>query len=334
MVAETVVRPERSAVTTTSFEYYGLRCYFESSDSLMNELVAVKWSGFNPDRTHVFEQTQLQILFGGDWPDTSHHLRLSATTWTTAEQIIVDHVYLGSLTRVKITLAGDTLESIQLVTQPSMMFRAASAFTKNQLRRQLYQMLLKLYVEQTLLWYLSWRHNLLCLHAAAIEKNGQVVVLAGLNGVGKTSLALSLVAKGYRLFADNYLLMDAHRAFLAPDTVRLEEDQAAALPGHVSEVASFGFGKTYLETSSWSDQRSLPVGLVALLIRGSSWDRQPRSAREIIKTVQHLQRVHGEAVELTALSQLRLAATSLKLPQTEYALVTVGPLSQLPDDLL
>ena len=42
----------------------------------------------------------------------------------------------------------------------------------------------------------------LVLHAAAIEVNGQALVLCGASGAGKTTLALTLTARGYRLLTE------------------------------------------------------------------------------------------------------------------------------------
>jgi HprK-related kinase A len=54
---------------------------------------------------------------------------------------------------------------------------------------------------------LAQRHYLL-LHASAVERNGKAVLMTGISGAGKSTLAALLMARGWRLMGDEFVLID------------------------------------------------------------------------------------------------------------------------------
>lgn len=71
------------------------------------------------------------------------------------------------------------------------------------------------YVEWGLNWAIgSHMHQLLMVHGAVVERGGHGLMLPGLSGSGKSTLCMALVARGWRLLSDEFLL-------LAPDTGQL-----------------------------------------------------------------------------------------------------------------
>jgi HprK-related kinase A len=70
-------------------------------------------------------------------------------------------------------------------------------------------------------WGLGWRivarcTNYLQLHAASMARDGNGVVLAGGSGVGKSTLAAALLARGWAYFCDEFALVDATTLMLHP----------------------------------------------------------------------------------------------------------------------
>jgi hypothetical protein len=63
------------------------------------------------------------------------------------------------------------------------------------------------------------------LHASAVAlPSGRAVLLAGMGGVGKSTLGLSLLSRpGARLLSDNLLFHDAHHVYCCPEPVRLDD---------------------------------------------------------------------------------------------------------------
>jgi HprK-related kinase A len=68
-------------------------------------------------------------------------------------------------------------------------------------------------------WSLNWcvgnqAHRWVAVHAAVLERNGRTMILSGQSGAGKSTLCAALALSGWRLFSDEFALID-------PDTGRL-----------------------------------------------------------------------------------------------------------------
>jgi HprK-related kinase A len=82
-----------------------------------------------------------------------------------------------------------------------------------------------LFPEEQALAALEWGINLaiavrvnylLLLHSAVVERNGRVILFPAWPGSGKTTLCAALVHKGYRLFSDEFGLMDLQQKHFLP----------------------------------------------------------------------------------------------------------------------
>mgnify|MGYP002651231494 CR=1 FL=1 len=62
---------------------------------------------------------------------------------------------------------------------------------------------------------LGWRHHLL-LHASAVERDGAVLLMCGDSGSGKSTLAALLAGRGWRLFGDEFALVDPANGLAHP----------------------------------------------------------------------------------------------------------------------
>ncbi|MDP2265618.1 MAG: HprK-related kinase A [Thiobacillus sp.] len=70
-------------------------------------------------------------------------------------------------------------------------------------------------------WGLNWcvstqAHQYLIIHAAAVEKSGQVAILPAPPGSGKSTLAAGLVLSGWRLLSDELTLIDRKTGLIHP----------------------------------------------------------------------------------------------------------------------
>ena len=52
------------------------------------------------------------------------------------------------------------------------------------------------------------QRRFLLLHASAVERDGKAVLMTGISGAGKSTLAALLMAKGWRLMGDEFVLID------------------------------------------------------------------------------------------------------------------------------
>ena len=70
-------------------------------------------------------------------------------------------------------------------------------------------------------WSLNWcigtyAQQWIAVHAAVLERNGRALVLSGESGAGKSTLCASLVSRGWRLFSDEFALIDPDSGRLTP----------------------------------------------------------------------------------------------------------------------
>lgn len=81
------------------------------------------------------------------------------------------------------------------------------------------------------------QRGFLLLHASAVERNGRAVLMTGMSGAGKSTLAALLMARGWRLMGDEFVLIDPATGFAHafPRLVSLKNEAIPvverALPG-------------------------------------------------------------------------------------------------------
>lgn len=70
-------------------------------------------------------------------------------------------------------------------------------------------------------WGLNWvivnnSHRFLIIHAAALERDGNALILPGEPGAGKSTLCAALVSRGWRLLSDEMTMLDGTDGSLVP----------------------------------------------------------------------------------------------------------------------
>ena len=70
-------------------------------------------------------------------------------------------------------------------------------------------------------WSLNWcvgnqAHKWVAVHAAVVERNGRTLILSGESGAGKSTLCSALALRGWRLFSDEFALIDPDSGRLTP----------------------------------------------------------------------------------------------------------------------
>jgi hypothetical protein len=113
------------------------------------------------------------------------------------------------------------------------------------------------------------------LHASALESPAGVVAIAAPSGTGKTTLALALMRRGWRLFADDVLVLGADATGPARITAHPGAPHMNVAVGTPGELAPPSLGTTLgtLAGERWvaaahSAQSTRPVRAVCLLERG------------------------------------------------------------------
>jgi hypothetical protein len=98
------------------------------------------------------------------------------------------------------------------------------------------------------------------LHASAVRTERGVVAFCGESGAGKSTIAVGLARRGYPIWADDALLLDASariRALSLPFDVRLRRDSA--------ELFGLG-GRADTSSRDWPGIERDPVDLVAICV--------------------------------------------------------------------
>ncbi|GJL74163.1 MAG TPA: HprK-related kinase A [Nitrosomonas sp.] len=81
-------------------------------------------------------------------------------------------------------------------------------------------------------------NHLLLLHSAVVEKNGHVILLPAWPGSGKTTLCTVLTHQGFRLFSDEFGLMEPHQGIFypIPRLMPLKNESIEAIRNYLPEV--------------------------------------------------------------------------------------------------
>lgn len=88
---------------------------------------------------------------------------------------------------------------------------------------------------------LGERRHLL-IHAAAVERGGKAVILPGDSGSGKSTLAALLGEAGWRLLADEFVMIDMTSGLIVPfpRAISLKNSAIAAMETRIADPARFG----------------------------------------------------------------------------------------------
>lgn len=81
-------------------------------------------------------------------------------------------------------------------------------------------LVLTLYVLNPLLELMLWKRGLLLLHSAGVEKDGRACLIAGRGGVHKTTFAMAMLRRGWRLLGDDMVLLRGGAALCFPTLIQ------------------------------------------------------------------------------------------------------------------
>jgi len=82
----------------------------------------------------------------------------------------------------------------------------------------------------------------LLLHAAAVERGGRAIILPGESGSGKSTLAALLGEAGWRLLADEFVMIDLASGLIQPfpRAISLKNQSIAAMEAVIADASRFG----------------------------------------------------------------------------------------------
>ncbi|TMB37875.1 MAG: hypothetical protein E6J55_25485 [Deltaproteobacteria bacterium] len=145
-------------------------------------------------------------------------------------------------------------------------------------------------------WQLESRGAGHPLHAAGVAIGGRALVLAGLPGAGKSTLATSLLAvPGAELLADNVVLHDGRQIYGCFEPLLLDE-QARAWLGQRSALRALGRRHVFARDAYHAPHRTggLAPGAVVVLARGRETRLTPIDAETCARTLLAINEVAKE----------------------------------------
>lgn len=314
-----------------SINFFGLAVEVTSNNNLFTSLVESKFGNFHTNSTESLLEGNVHISFGElknrntSWEKIDSQIEISNQDNSVKKK----HFYLGQeiTTELHYDVKQKMLD-ISLSENKSIVFSVLNALSRGMLKRQLYQNVLKLYVEQPLYHLVSKEKNLFCLHASGVTKKGQGTLFYGLNGVGKSTLAQYLLKnREYQQSSDNYTLVSKTTMYASPESVRLATDSISLL--NVEVASEFGFGKKNITTQE-SEKTKSKIATIVFVSRGTNYSLNKIAKNDFIQLLR-LQEVNGEDVQSSVLANLSYFSEKNAYPvqKANYYQVTMSSYDDL-----
>ncbi|MBN2057329.1 MAG: hypothetical protein JW782_00845 [Candidatus Saganbacteria bacterium] len=140
-------------------------------------------------------------------------------------------IYLEGNLFVRIVKQGNDLEiSARPVRKKGLKSKIGRLIRR---RKTDYFQLVRKLVIFPVFYLLEANCGIFLLHGSAVNHAGKAIVMAGLAGIGKTTLAIALTLKdpgGIRFLSDNFLLFDQDNIYPFPEHIRLHDDLRSFIP--------------------------------------------------------------------------------------------------------
>jgi len=172
-------------------------------------------------------------------------------------------------------------------------------------------------------WYLENNHKTHFLHASAIQYEGKGILFCGLEGIGKTSLALSLIkdSENARFLSDNLVLYDSQRVYPCYELIRVHGgDQASFLGNGFEKVNAFKTLKDYYQPPVTEEAEQIPANIFILPAFGSEFsikELKPETVTQQALALSHIPSELGDYEDYRNLSRLLNPNTKPWEEQTE-----------------
>lgn len=315
-----------------SLNFFGLNVTFKSNNLLFSTVFRDKFGNFLKGSTQRINPGTVNITCNESfkkaefsWQKIDAQIQID----TNKNAIEKKHFYLGQVITARLMFSLNAgVSSIELVEKKSPVFFVLNVLSRGQLRRQLYQNILKLYIEQPLYHFVCKQNNLYCLHASGVTKKSKGILFYGLNGVGKSTLAQYLIQNyGYKQLSDNYTLISDSKMYATPESVRLAQDSIAVL--NAEATSSFGFGKMNIAVKS-DGVKTSQLSKIIFLSRGDAYSIKKLKETDFKKLLR-LQQINGEDVQSSVLANLSYFSeqTNYGIQNCTYYHVSVSSFTDL-----
>jgi hypothetical protein len=147
-----------------------------------------------------------------------------------------------------------------------------------------FQVIMRALIYMPLFWWMENVEGKFVLHGAGVSKAKRGVILSGLNGVGKSTLALRMVQQGYKFAGDNYLLYDDERFYAFPEATRISSTTVKNLGISDSNHIQL-YGKNLIPANHFPLVPEISPDLFLIVIRGKETKLQSISTDRALDMV-------------------------------------------------
>lgn len=208
---------------------HGVKVLVQSEDKDFQGMVRGNYSVFEEDYKENSD-INIDFIYGSKegkrlvtLDDTWH--KIGSTVYYREKEIYTNMYYV----EVHAQYENEKLKiSSQVKVPASKSFRRKlTGRTHRKYNELLYAM--RTSVHFPIFWFLERKRGMCLMHASAVTDEKNTLIFVGLDGSGKTSLALHKLSSGYRFMTDNFLLFDSKKLYAFPEAVRLEREMAERL---------------------------------------------------------------------------------------------------------
>ena len=138
-----------------------------------------------------------------------------------------------------------------------------------------------------LFWLLKRKKNMNLAHASAVCRDDKALIFCGLNGVGKSTIALKLAkTHRFKFVTDNFLLTDSQMIYGFPERVRLSAESWKRLSlGGVKSSHDFVYNKYQLDLDNDNIQLISKPSHVFLMLSGRHLEFTPLNRPKALKII-------------------------------------------------
>ncbi|MFB6209877.1 MAG: hypothetical protein ABEJ56_07135 [Candidatus Nanohaloarchaea archaeon] len=199
------------------FEIHGTGIKVESGKEEFLEFLSDRFSYFRDSGAGV--DVEVNVNFGEPGWDEKNFSKLANGVKTDGKEIMYQD---GPL---KLRAGIDGKVSIEAFLDPEMWKhygRIAKKGYQSTWNEYYEYFLVRRAVQLPMMWKMQ-REGFYPVHASAVEKKGKAQVFAGSGGVGKTTLALYLAERGYKMLGDNFVFLKGGKLYPYPEMLRVTD---------------------------------------------------------------------------------------------------------------
>ena len=297
----------KSMKNNTNYFWFGKQIVLDSTDKKFTQLFFDRFQGYEQGHSEHLLSGVLKVLFSRDAVESPNESSIkfgNALSFHNSSGLVI-HEYLSTKTSIKFSLTDQDVVAVSISYKSGLIFSMINLILGRLLERQLFSILIQDYVEKVLLFIAHKKAAVEILHAASVEKDGRVLVFAGLNGSGKSTAAQYFVRNlHWKLYSDNYLLLKGNQAYYGPEISRLSKRSIAILSAVQTQMGKNNFGKVLFSSPEESKSKKLrgTVDDIIILTQGPVFKHTKISQDTAQKIMTTLLAIDSETIKQHPLS--------------------------------